>query len=307
MRRKPALHSGQMTSPFLMQQLCTPVITVPRRLPWLELKLIGLRRLKRLVPVVVRRRHSLEVHCDDMRRCVQLRRALFIGGSQMRAHLIGGLRDLDAHAGKLHRQFKVGLRRIGFSTRVAKHRAWSTVLCMASTRVNGRGLLHAATGYHDLRSREPPIGSGQWALPVAIAIVGWTKMRIAHVCMTGRERHPAQSWRCRLYFSLGLPQGALHGAAVVRAWMLGARKPPQLAVDLRLDAPHRQQLKFCFGFAGLDLGADLELPFPDIRNCRHRYRELYALVSRHLCCSLTASACNAAHSPAGPPARFGLA
>ena len=86
MRRKPALHSGQMTSPFLMQQLCTPVITVPRRLPWLELKLIGLRRLKRLVPVVVRRRHSLEVHGDDMRRCDQLRRVLFIGGPQMRAH-----------------------------------------------------------------------------------------------------------------------------------------------------------------------------------------------------------------------------
>jgi hypothetical protein len=63
--------------------------------------------------------------------------------------------------------------------------------------VNGGGLLHAATGY-DLRSRGPPIGSGQCALPVAVAIVGWTKMPITHACMTGRERHPAQSWRCRL-------------------------------------------------------------------------------------------------------------
>jgi hypothetical protein len=78
-----------------MQQLCTPVITVPRRLPWLELKLIGLRRLKRLVPVAVRRRYSLEVHGDDMRRCDQLLRVLFIGSPQVRARLIGGLRDLD--------------------------------------------------------------------------------------------------------------------------------------------------------------------------------------------------------------------
>jgi hypothetical protein len=84
---------------------------------------------------------------------------------------------------------------------------------------------------------------------------------------------------------LGLiPQGALRvaPAAVVRARMFGARELPEFAVDLRLDAPHRQELKFRFRLAGLYLRTDLELPFPDVGNRRHRNRELYALVSHHL-------------------------
>jgi hypothetical protein len=53
-----------------------------------------------LAPVIVRRCDGLEVSGDDMRRGDQLRRVLFIGSPQMRADLIRGLRDLDAHTGE---------------------------------------------------------------------------------------------------------------------------------------------------------------------------------------------------------------
>jgi hypothetical protein len=49
----------------------------------------------------------------------------------------------------------------------------------------------------------------------------------------------------------------------------GARKLSELTIDLSLDAPHRQKLEFRFGLTGLDLLANLELPFPDVRNIRH--------------------------------------
>lgn len=98
-------------------------------------------------------------------------------------------------------------------------------------------------------------------------------MRNARANHDGRERARGAIDRIvgRRSLILGLiPQGAL-GAAVVRARMLGARarKLSELAVDLRLDAPHRQELKFRFCLAGPHLGADLELPFPDVRNRRH--------------------------------------
>jgi hypothetical protein len=46
----------------------------------------------------------------------------------------------------------------------------------------------------------------------------------------------------------------------------------ELAVDAQLDAADREQFDPGFGFPGLDLVADPELPIPDSRDRRHRHR-----------------------------------
>jgi hypothetical protein len=53
---------------------------------------------------------------------------------------------------------------------------------------------------------------------------------------------------------------------------------PELAVDAQLDAADREHFDPGFGFAGLDLVADPELPFPHSRDSRHRHRVFDASV-----------------------------
>jgi hypothetical protein len=52
----------------------------------------------------------------------------------------------------------------------------------------------------------------------------------------------------------------------------------ELAVDAQLDAADREQIDPGFGSPRLDLVADPELPFPDPRDRRHRYRVFDASV-----------------------------
>jgi hypothetical protein len=53
---------------------------------------------------------------------------------------------------------------------------------------------------------------------------------------------------------------------------------PELAVDAQLDTADREHFDPGFGFAGLDLVADPELPFPHSRDRRHRHRVFDASV-----------------------------
>jgi hypothetical protein len=54
----------------------------------------------------------------------------------------------------------------------------------------------------------------------------------------------------------------------------------EFAVDAQLDPADRQQIDIGFGLAGFDLFADLELPSPDARRCRHCHGEVDAFM-RH--------------------------
>ena len=60
-----------------------------------------------------------------------------------------------------------------------------------------------------------------------------------------------------------------------------ARALSEFTIDLGLDPSDREELQFRFGFSGSRLLADLKFPFPDVRDRRHRNRELYALVGHH--------------------------
>src|SRR5215471_6833855 len=86
----------------------------------------------------------------------------------------------------------------------------------------------------------------------------------------------ARRWVDSVFLLASNPGTRLRGGSIC-----GAHELPEFSIDQRLDAPHRQKLKLRFGLARLGRFADLELPFPDVRNRRHGHRELDALVGHH--------------------------
>jgi hypothetical protein len=59
--------------------------------------------------------------------------------------------------------------------------------------------------------------------------------------------------------------------------------PLQFAVNAQLNTPDCQQVDPGFRLAGLDVVADAELPFPDVRRCRRPNRVFHALVIHGRC------------------------